>query len=139
MTDVWLLSKQSVKGMDVLGLATGTLYAMEQLENKPKGKSKELETQLREGVELLNRIESASQAQTQKFGLKDVFMLRLAEELEKRVDASPSDLGKKVHEAAEELQAGRSSVGALWLFEQISDAAARMTSRSVDAISTSLQ
>jgi hypothetical protein len=125
--------------MDVLGLATGTLYAMEQLENKPKGKSKELETQLREGVELLNRIESASQAQTQKFGLKDVFMLRLAEELEKRVDASPSDLGKKVHEAAEELQAGRSSVGALWLFEQISDAAARMTSRSVDAISTSLQ
>ena len=139
MTDVWLLSKQSVKGMDVLGIATGVLYAIEQLVSKQPLDKSEVDAQLVEGADLLARIESVSQAQIQKFGAKDQFMLRLVEEVENRRSYTPTMLAEKASLAASELRAGRPSDGTVSLFEQISEAAARMTTRSVDAISTSLQ
>lgn len=139
MTDVWLLSKQSVKGMDVLGIATGVLYAIEQLRSKRLFDKRELEVQLVDGADLLARIESVSQAQIQRFGAKDQFMLRLAEEVENRTSSTPTVLAKKASLAASELRAGSPSDATVWLFEQISEAAGRMTTRSVDAISTSLQ
>jgi hypothetical protein len=125
--------------MDVLGIATGVLYAIEQLRSRRLPDDRELEAQLVDGADLLGRIESVSQAQIQKFGAKDQFMLRLVEEVENRTSSTPTVLAEKASLAASELRAGHPSNVTVWLFEQISEAAARMTTRSVDAISTSLQ
>ena len=137
MTNIWLLSKQSMKGMDLLEVATDVLYVLEQQELKPLEEG-DLRQRLHKGQDLLQRLAFAAKAQISQTGQKDLFMLRVAEGLEKNLGLPPSELVEKLERSFLELEKGFVSADTINVFEHVSDIVMKLTSRSVDAISISL-
>jgi hypothetical protein len=138
MTNIWLLSKQSMKGMDLLEVATDVLFVLEQ-EGQAQGLAgQELREHLDRGAQLLQRLACATESQTSHVGRNDVFLLRIAEAMEKELGLPPTELVKRLEKASLELQRGSASADTIAVFEEFSDVVMRLTSRSVDAISMPL-
>jgi nitrogenase subunit NifH len=140
MASIWLLSKESMKGMDIVSIVTDALYAFEQstVDNQAVSK-KDIQEKFQSGSALLSMLIKAVRRQTEKGKRVDLFMLKIVESLEKSMGISPTNLIKKIEEAKKELQSFKVSTETINLFEKISQAVMNMTSRSVEEISTSLR
>ncbi len=135
-----MLSKDSMKGMDLLAVSTDALYALEQISTGKGGKlTEELSTKLDQGITLLEFLSSATNAQVTNQAIQDVFMIRLAESLEKATGLPPSKLSEMLSSIKSQLKSRKASDEAFKMFERISDSVLGLTSRSVEAVSTSLQ
>lgn len=130
-----MLSKDSMKGMDLLAVSTDVLYALEKMEKPKKGFSEEI----RRGFNLLDLLTSAATAQINKGHQRDLFMLRVIESLEKATGLPPSKLVESLEKRKTELKEGCATSETVDLLEKISKAVMDMTSRSVETLSTSLR
>lgn len=140
MTNIWMLSKESMKGMDIVSVSTDVLYAFEQLTLDKQMISRQgLREKFQKGSELLSLLATAVIGQTEKGKQMDLFMLRVVESLEKSMGLNPTMLLKRVERAKKELEVYKVSSETIDLFEKISQAVMSMTSRSVEEISTSLR
>lgn len=140
MTNIWMLSKESMKGMDIVSVSTDVLYAFEQLTlGKQKISDRELRDKFQKGSDLLSLVATAVVGQTEKGKRMDLFVLRVVESLEKSMGLTPTMLLKRVEGARTELEARKVSSETIDLFEKISKTVMSMTSRSVEEISTSLR
>ncbi|MDG7001771.1 MAG: hypothetical protein JRN15_21965, partial [Nitrososphaerota archaeon] len=88
MTRTWQLSKDSMKEMDLLSTVTD---ALDGLERPQSVSNEEMVHRLARAFELFQRLQSAAKTQTSKESQKDLFMLKLAENLEKAYRLAPSD------------------------------------------------
>jgi hypothetical protein len=139
MTDVWMLSKESMKGMDLLAVTTDVLYVLEQKKTMERELPSEELEKFEKGCALLNILASTAKGQISRGQQKDLFMLRVVEFLEKTLGLQPSKLAERLDIAQGKLKEGYVTSEVTELFEQISEAVMDMTSRSVDAVSTSLR
>lgn len=140
MTNIWMLSKESMKGMDIVLVSTDVLYAFEQSTlDKQMISNQELHEKFQKGSEFLSLLANAVIGQTEKGKQMDLFMLRVIESLEKSMGQTPTMLLKRVEAAKKELDVYKVSSETTGLFEKISQAVMNMTSRSVEEISTSLR
>jgi hypothetical protein len=138
MANIWLLSKQSMKGMDVLGVATDVLYALEQRSSEEPLAEAESKHRLDRGLDLIGRLDSAAKAQISRSGQKDLFLLKVVEDLEMGLGLTPSELAEKLEKGSLELKEGSASSDTIRVLEQLLLIVMKLTSRSVDALSTSL-
>ncbi|MFH1328316.1 MAG: hypothetical protein ABIH76_05690 [Candidatus Bathyarchaeota archaeon] len=138
MTNLWMLSKESMKGMDILAVTNDVLYILEQNATGEKLLDEDLK-KLRNGCALLEILASAAREQISKGQQKDLFMLRVVEFLEKTLGLQPSKLAERLEVTQNQLEQCRITSEITELFEQISKAVMSMTSRSVDAVSISLR
>jgi galactitol-specific phosphotransferase system IIB component len=135
-----MLSKESMKGMDIVLVSTDVLYAFEQSTlDKQMISNQELHEKFQKGSEFLSLLANAVIGQTEKGKQMDLFMLRVIESLEKSMGQTPTMLLKRVEAAKKELDVYKVSSETTGLFEKISQAVMNMTSRSVEEISTSLR
>ncbi len=140
MASVWMLSKESMKGMDIVSVSTDILYAFEQ-STRGQLSQKELNEKCQEGLNLLSLLSNAVIAQTKaKTGKSaDLFMLKVAESLEKSIAKTPTQVHADIDEAKKELERCKISSKTICLLERVSDVVMNLTSRSVEEISTSLR
>jgi len=139
MASVWMLSKESMKGMDIVSISTDILYAFE-LASKNKISKQDLREKCEKGTELLSLLNNAIISQTKmKMKTTDLFMLRVVESLEKSTGQAPSQLKANIEAAKKELEMCRASASTTTLLERVSQAVMNMTSRSVEEISASLR
>jgi len=140
MTNIWMLSKDSMKGMDLLTVSSDVLYAIEQLTaEKSAAPEKELREKIKRGLSLLNLLTSTIEGQITKGHQIDLFMLRIVEALEKGMGLPPSKLTEILETGKAELKEGHVTPNTTELFEKISEVAMVTTSRSVEALSTLLR
>jgi hypothetical protein len=139
MTRIWQLSKDSMKEMELLSTVTDALDGLERPQSVGK---EELIHRLDRAFELFQRLETAAKTQTSKQSQKDLFMLKLAENLEKAYRLAPSDfeayLSKQSYELGKREPKDVSSE-TLELLRRTLRTIMNMTSRSLEAVSTSLQ
>ena len=138
MASVWMLSKQSMKGMDVLNLTTDLLYTLELHRKGEPMDETEFAERLGRGADLVSRLTSSVDAQLTRQGPRDFFMMRISERVEKKLGLRPSEFNERLGEGAEELRQAKPSQKTVELLEAISEAAAQFTVRSVEGLSTSL-
>jgi hypothetical protein len=136
MTNIWMLSKQSMKGLDLLEVIADMLSAQEIPREKVTDQEKKLKITLERGSELLQRFIDAAETQISRSNPKDIYIHRMTEELEKNLGLTPSKLAVKLEKCTEELDEGKLSSETFQIFEELSDIVMRITSRSVDVIST---
>ena len=127
-----------MKGMDLLEVATDVLYILEQKASKKPLEEQELRQRLDRGEDLLQLLASAAKAQISYSGQKDLFILKVAEELEKSLGLRPSELAERLVESSLELEQNSPSEDTVKLFEGVLNIVMKLTSRSVDALSASL-
>jgi hypothetical protein len=140
MASIWMLSKESMKGMDIVAVLTDVLYASEQATLKePAISRQELHEAFQRGKDFLSLLAASVAGQTQKAQQMDLFMLRVAESLEKSMVLTPTMLFQKLETAMKELESYRASSSTVCLFEKASEAVMNITSRSVEETSTSLR
>ena len=139
MTNIWLLSKQSMKGMDLLEMAVDVLYSLEQKASYGPLDERNLKQSLDRGHDLLQMLASAAKTQISQKGQQDLFMLRIVENLEKKLGIPPSELSEKLERGSFELKDATVSKDTIEILEEISNVLMKLTSRSVDAISISLR
>ena len=140
MASVWMLSKESMKGMDIVSISTDILYAFEQAAQDRLSKQ-DLREKCQKGIELLSLLNNAiiSQTKTKRGEPTDLFMLRVVESLEKSTGQTPSQLQANIEVAQKELEKCKISTVTITLLERVSEAVMNMTSRSVEEISTALR
>jgi len=136
MTNIWMLSKQSMKGLDLLEVIADMLSAQEIQREKVTGQEKKIKLTLERGSELLQRFLDAAETQISRSNPKDIYIHRVTEELEKNLGLTPSKLAAKLEKCTKELDEGKLSSETIQVFEELSDIVMRITSRSVDIIST---
>jgi len=140
VTKIWMLSKDSMKGMDLLEASTDVLYALDQwMTAGQKAFRNELREKLQRGCSLLDLLSSAAKGQLTKEQQRDLFALRVVESLEKITGLPPSKLDERMQEVKADLKEETITPETIHLFEKISQTMMRMTSRSVDALSTSIR
>ena len=140
MTNIWMLSKESMKGMDIVSVSSDVLYAFEQLTlEKRTMADDELDDAFQKGNELLSLLDNAVVGQTTRGKETDLFMIRVIESLEQSISLPPSMLLDRIEKAKKELEERKVSSETSNLFEKVSQAVMAMTSRSVEALSTSLR
>jgi hypothetical protein len=137
MTRVWQLSKESMKEMDLLSTITDALDAFDRPSSIEKN---ELQNRIDRAYNLLQRLEIATKAQTSREKQKDFFLLQIAEALEKGNRLNPSDFQKEILVALEDLKRRDPEVSGETrkVLSQVLDTVMRMTSRSMEALSTTL-
>jgi hypothetical protein len=138
MPSVWMLSKQSMKGMDILNITTDLLYTLEQMRSGQTVDAVELKERLVRGEDLLGRLYTNVGAQVTKRGARDPFMLRIVEQVEKELGLRPSELAKVIESSQKDLESKASKEETTKLLEAVSGAVAKFTIRSVEGLSTSL-
>lgn len=140
MENIWMLSKESMKGMDIVSASTDVLYTFEQLTlEKDRISDTELCDKFKKGNDFLSLLATATRRQTEKSKHADLFMLKIVESLERSMGLTPTILHKRIEGAKKELEGYKVSSETIDLFEKISQAAMSMTSRSVESISTPLR
>jgi len=140
MTNIWMLSKDSMRGMDLLTISSDVLYAIEQLTaEKSVASEKEMSEKIQRGLDLLELLTSTIEGQITKGRQIDLFMLRIVESLEKSIGLPPSKLAEMIDIGKAELKEGQITPNTLELFEKISEVVMVTTSRSVEALSTLLR
>ena len=139
MTNIWLLSRESMKGMDLLTIAVDALHACEQLSSKEKALSnEEIEQKLDKGSELFEMLERVAKDQISKKYPRDLYLLMVVEALERATGLPPSELAQKLHKGKLEFKAKTPSEETKDILRKLTQKIMGMTSRSVDAISTAL-
>jgi len=104
MTDRWFLSKDAVKGLELVTVCANTLFALEQIESKEKVISEdEIQSSIEKGQLLLKKLRVAAESHIKKGVEVDPMLFRLVEDLLKELRISPLDLTKKVLKAEDEL------------------------------------
>jgi len=135
-----MLSKDSMKGMDLLEASTDVLYTLDQwMIVKQEASRNKLREKLQRGCNLLDLLASAIRGQVTKGQQRDLFTLRVVESLEKITGLPPSKLYEKIQKVKAKLKEEAITPETIDLFEKISQTTMCMTSRSVDALSTSLR
>ena len=137
MASVWLLSKRSLQGMDILNVLTDVLYAMEQKKRGDAVDEEEYRERMTEGERLVEKLSATAEAQTSKKPVGDLFLTRVLEEVEKKESLRPTELRKELNAA---LDAGLKdpSPRTMRLLETTSEVVSKLTLRSVEGLSTSL-
>lgn len=136
MTNIWMLSKRSMKGLDLLEVIADMLSAQEIQREKVTDVEKKLKLTLDRGSEFLQRFVDAAETQISRSNPKDIYIQRVTEELEKSLGLPPSKLAVKIKKCIKELEEGQISSETIQIFEELSDIVMKITSRSVDVIST---
>ena len=139
MTNIWMLSRESMKGMDLLSIAVDVLHAYEQLASDKSALSeKETSQRFDRGSELLSMLEEAAKDQFAKKYPKDLYILKVVEALGKAMNLRPLELAQKFHRGKLELKAKSPSEETIDLLKEFIQIMMGMTSRSVEAVSTTL-
>jgi hypothetical protein len=138
MASVWLLSKHSVKGMDVLNVTTDLLYSLEQRKKGEPVDENEFMDRAGKGQDLFRRLISGAKAQTSRTSVNDLFLLRVVEEVEKKSRLTPTEFEQKAEKASVSLEKNEIDPEAIELLEVVSDVVTKLTLRSVEGLSTSL-
>ena len=126
--------------MDLLEASTDVLYALDQwMTVEQEATRNELREKLQRGCSLLDLLSSAATGQVTKGQQRDLFALRVVESLEKITGLPPSKLDEKMQQVKADLKEEAITPETIHLFEKISQIMMRMTSRSVEALSTSIQ
>lgn len=140
MTSVWMLSKESMKGLDVVSTTTDLLYTLEQLEaGRAKPQDETSKKVLDRGQRLLARFEAATRTQITNARTPDLFLSRILVQLEKELNATPSELIKTLERAEAQLRSGSPTNETKRIVERISELTMKSTNQSVAAISNPLQ
>ena len=101
MEHIWMLSKESMKGMDIVSVSTDVLYAFEQLAlGKDRISDAVLRAEFQKGRDLLSLLAAATRGQTEQGEHVDLFVLRLVESLEKSLGLTPTMLHKRIEEGS---------------------------------------
>jgi len=136
MTNIWMLSKQSMKGLDLLDVTADILSAHESQKEKityPESKFKEA---VKRSSDLLKKFIETAEAQISRSHPKDIFIQNITEELEKNLSLPPSKLIERLEKSVRELEQEKISSDTAYIFEVLSDIIMKITSRSVDVLST---
>jgi len=127
-----------MKGMDVLNTSTDLLYSLEQVKAGRPVDGEELAVRLGLGQDLLTRLLDAASSQTSKTARHDLFMLTIAEQVEKKLALRPSELQLRLRQAVKDLQNQQPTPATVQILETVTDVVAGITLRSVEGLSTSL-
>jgi len=139
MTDRWFLSKDAVKGLELVTVCANTLFALEQIESKEKVISEdEIQSSIEKGQLLLKKLRVAAESHIKKGVEVDPMLFRLVEDLLKELRISPLDLTKKVLKAEDELGSAEASNETISLLETLSNIAKNITGRRMVALSSSI-
>lgn len=135
-----MLSKESMKGLDVVSVTTDLLYAMEKLEQGTKRlETPEEKRTFERGLKLLNRLASVADAQIANSRMPDLFLLRIVTALEKDLRIRPSQLKQVLEQAQREIENASPSPETKTLVEKVSELTMKSTNKSVAALSNPLQ
>lgn len=138
MTNIWMLSKRSVKGTDLLDVVMEVLYALEQYSSADSLSEKAaLQEKFHLGQSLLQKLSYAAKSQHMKSNT-DVFLFRIVEGLETELGLRPSELATRLDKCISELSENHVSSEVTDIFGKISNIVMNLTSKSVDELSTSL-
>jgi len=139
MTDRWFLSKDAMKGLDLVSVCINTLFAIEQAgEEKKVLSEEELQNNMARGELLFKKLRVAAEGQIEKGVEVDPVIFRLVDELRKELRVTPSQLVKKLMRAEDDLNRAQASEETVKLLEKISDIAKSWTEKKVAALSSSI-
>ena len=134
MTNIWQLSKESMKGIDLLAVSTDLLYILDQWDTqKTEMSQKELTENIKNGIRLLELLISTTHEQTTTRYQGDPFIFKVIESLEQSLMVQPSILLNRLEDGKTKLENGQVDTNLLTLFEKITQTIISITSRSVEA------
>lgn len=139
MTDKWFLSKDAMKGLELVTVCADTLFALEQIGSKERVISKdEIQSSIEKGQLLLKKLRVAAESHIKKGVEADPMLFHLVEGLLKELKVSPSELTKKVLKAEDELGKAEASKETVALFETLSSIAKNIAGKRIVALSSSI-
>jgi len=139
MTDRWFLSKDAMKGLDLVTVCANTLFALEQIKNKERIISKdEIHGSIERGQLLFKKLRMATESHIRKGVEADPMLFHLVEDLLKKLKISPSELVKRVTKAENELSKAEASDETIELVETLSSIAKTITGKRIVALSSSI-
>jgi hypothetical protein len=135
-----MLSKESMKGLDIVSVTTDLLYTLEQAErNRLNLDDPNAKKTLDRGQRLLSRLASVTDAQISNGKMPDLFMFRVVTALEKELRTTPTNLKAMIERAQSELEKESPTSQTRTLVEKISELTMKSTNQSVAALSNPLQ
>ena len=136
---MWFLSRDTMKGLDLLSACINTLFAIEQRSGDRKVLSKqELLENMKQGELLLKKLRVAAEGQVRRGVQVDPMIFLLVDDLRKELKVTSSQLVKKLMKAEEELNKAYASEETIKILELISDIARNWTEKKVAALSSSI-
>ena len=139
MTDRWFVSKDAMKGFDLLTACTNTLFALEQIETEKRMLSdKEIKDSLERGQILLERLRTATEGQVKRSVETDPLVFRLVDDLRAELKLTPSQLIDKILRAEDDLERASASNETTELLGKLYRAAKGITEKRIVALSSSI-
>lgn len=139
MTDRWFVSKDTMKGFDLLTACTNALFALEQTEAEKRLLSeKEIQDSLERGQVLLKRLRTGAESQIKRDVEVDPVIFRLADDLRRELRVTPSQLIDKISIAEGELEKVSASNDTVELLEKLCHIAKGITEKGIVALSSSI-
>jgi len=139
MTNRWFLSKDAMKGLDLVTVCANTLFALEQIRDKERIISKdEIQSSIEKGQLLFKKLRMAAESHIKRGVEADPMLFHLVDDLLKELKISPSELIKKVIKAEDELSKAEASDETIDLLENLSSIAKTITGKRIVALSSSI-
>ena len=139
MTDKWFLSRDAMKGLELVTVCANALFALEQNGSKEKVISKdEIQSSIEKGQLMLKKLRVAAESHIRKGVEIDPMFFRLVEDLLKELRIPPSELSKRVLKAEDELGRAEASEETVALLETLSNIAKNVTGKRIVALSSSI-
>jgi hypothetical protein len=139
MTDRWFVSKDAMKGFDLLSVCTNALFALEQMETEERMLSKkEIHESLEKGQVLLKKLRVAAESQINRDIEADARIFRLVDDLRGELRITSSQLIDKILRAEGELEKASASDETIKLLEKLCLIAKGITEKGIVALSSSI-
>lgn len=139
MTDKWFLSKDAMKGLELVTVCADTLFALEQIGSREKVISKEeIQDSIEKGQLLLKKLRVTAESRIKKGVEADPMLFHLVETLLKELKVSPSELTQRILKAEVELSKTEASEETVALLEKLSSIAKNITGKRIVALSSSI-
>lgn len=139
MTNRWFVSKDTMKGFDLLTSSTNVLFALEQIKTEKRTLSeREIHDILERGQALLKRLKVAAESQIKRDIEADPIIFRLVDNLRRELRITPSQLIERILMADNELEKTSASDETVELLEKLCLIAKGITEKGIVALSSSI-
>jgi len=139
MTDRWFISKDTMKGFDLLATCTNALFALEQIAMEKKIISEqEIKDSLEKGQLLLKKLRAAAESQIKRNIEVDPLIFRFVDDLRGNLGITTSQLINRISRAENELKYVSASNETIELLERLCLVAKCITGKGVMALSSSI-